>query len=400
MSRRATDLRAAVAEVVANGNCSGCGGCAGLSSGFEMALDDAGYQRPRWVGGSDGPTHAEALRRFAALCPGMAVPAVADTPRRHPVLGGYVAMWAGHATDPELRFRGSSGGVLSALSQWALARDPAAEIVAARRSERPPTRTRVTVLRSREDVLAAAGSRYAPVASAAALDHPVDVFVGKPCEAYAARELTRDASTTILSFFCAGTPSQHATDDLVRGLGADPDEVVGLRYRGHGCPGNFVVEDTSGERRAMSYDESWGQHLGRALQDRCKICVDGTGEHADVAVGDYWAVDERGFPSFDEGEGTSVVIARTERGARLVAAAEAAGVIELAPVDPDGVARVQPFQSTRRHALLGRLLGRRLAGRRVPRYRGHGLGRLGLRNPRETVRQARGTFGRSRGAGP
>ena len=146
----------------------------------------------------------------------------------------------------------------------------------------------------------------------------------------------------------------------------------------------------------MSYSESWGEHLGRDVQWRCRLCVDGTGAHADVSVGDFWETDDRGFPLFSEADGRSVAIARTERGERLLRDASEAGYVALRPVDPDAVAAIQPLQTDRKLTLAARLIGRRLAGRSVPRYSGYGLVRLQLSAIRRAPRAAARTFVRSR----
>jgi coenzyme F420 hydrogenase subunit beta len=199
----------------------------------------------------------------------------------------------------------------------------------------------------------------------------------------------------MLSFFCAGTPSQHATDRLAQTLGTEVDEVAELRYRGNGWPGNFAVTDRAGNTASLSYDESWGRHLGRALQWRCKLCPDGVGEDADIAVGDYWDADENGYPLFENQQGRSVAIARTRRGHQLLMDAAAAGAINLRAAKLRTVAGIQPLQVQRRSTLLGRLAGRLLAGKRIPYYSGYGLSRLASRNLKDNVAALRGTRSRS-----
>jgi coenzyme F420 hydrogenase subunit beta len=255
---------------------------------------------------------------------------------------------------------------------------------------------------TRNAALAAAGSRYAPVSNTVE-GESCDAFIGKPCEVSARFQLASQSKLMgerppiLLSFFCAGTPSQHATAELVKTLGAEQGDVTSLRYRGNGWPGEFEVRTADGRVRTMSYEDSWGYNLGRKLQLRCKLCADGTGEHSDIAVGDYWATDSRGFPKFVNAEGNSVIVARTQRGASLIAAAVAQGVVMLEPIDLDCVAAVQPLQTERRKTLAGRLAGRRLAGHRVPHYRGYNLFYHLFLNPAANLRATIGTFSRSVG---
>jgi coenzyme F420 hydrogenase subunit beta len=400
MTRR--DLHAAVREVVAAGNCSGCGACSALSPTITMQLDGGGFLRPHAI---DGEVAADAVREFRRICPGVRVtsPAVPPGGEVDPVFGPYVSVWAAWATDDEIRWRGSSGGVLTALSAWMLENGVARTVIGAGNSPVDRLRTVPVAIRSRTQLLDSAGSRYAPVGNVELVDPaaPPEVFVGKPCEADAARRLLRvepesAAGPVVLSFFCAGVPSQKATVELAGELGVDPQRAESVRYRGRGWPGEFVVTDSDGRSGRTSYEKAWGQRLGRQIQDRCKICPDGTGMHADIAVGDFWETDDAGYPRFTEGEGVSVAIARTRRGHDLLLAAQQAGAVGLRTVRMHEVAAVQPSQVRRRVELAGRLLGRRAAGRPSPQFRGFRILVTGVCRPRLTLRAAKGTFARMR----
>ncbi|WP_240951893.1 Coenzyme F420 hydrogenase/dehydrogenase, beta subunit C-terminal domain [Rhodococcus sp. BL-253-APC-6A1W] len=310
--------------------------------------------------------------------------------------------WEAWASDEQFRFRGSSGGALSALTGWLLETGQIYSVTGASGKTENPRRTVAVDLTTRDEVLRAAGSRYAPVANVAQyrpVDQPVG-FIGKPCEAAALRALSRirneENPPLIISFFCAGVPSQTATDRLVDRMGVGKSSpLVDLRYRGFGWPGDFYVADEDGNEGRMSYDESWGRVLGPTTQWRCKICPDGIGESADVVAGDYWSADAAGYPIFEDRKGTSVLIARTTRGQEVVEAAVSAGILCVREIDLDDVATVQPLQVERRMTISGRLLGRLLSGRRVPLYRGFGTGRFALSSPYRNLRAAAGTYLRS-----
>ncbi|WP_034622864.1 Coenzyme F420 hydrogenase/dehydrogenase, beta subunit C-terminal domain [Cellulomonas sp. URHE0023] len=388
-----------VRQVVQTGRCTGCGACTLLDEGLAMRLSEEGYLRPERVGASTAAPHA--AREFGRACPGRIVRAQRPQGSAyHPVLGPVAGCWEAAATDPTTRHRGSSGGVLTALSAWLVESGEAVRAVGASADTDEPRRTVPVTIQSRDEALNAAGSRYAPVAVAShprALD-PDGVTVGKPCEAAALRSLAgEEPAPLIMSFFCAGTPSALATDAMLDQLGVGADETVdALWYRGRGWPGRFTAQ-TGGREVSASYDESWGGTLGPTVQWRCKICPDGIGESSDITAGDFWRSDERGYPVFTETDGFSALIARTPRGLDVVRRAIAAGVIEVREISADEVAGVQPLQRNRRSTLAGRLLGARLAGARLPRYRGFGLVRLAVSRARDSVRTARGTFRRVRG---
>ena len=390
-------LHSQIQAVVASGNCSGCGACLLLDPALRLQLGDDGFATP--VLGAPSEQVAGAASTFARSCPGRVVRA-AHPPEaeRHPTMGPVVAAWRAWAADDEVRRAGSSGGTLTALATWLRESGRVTRVIGTE-PDRPDARRTVPVaITTREQALASAGSRYAPVSGG--VPELGGATIGLPCRVSAMRAMdadpaARQSDEILLSFFCAGTPSQRATDSLAAELGVD-GPASSLRYRGDGWPGRFSVENATGSGGSMSYDESWGSRLGRQVHPRCKLCPDGVGESADVTAADLWDADERGYPTFADQAGVSALIARTPRGYQLVLDAVAAGVLVVHPLRIERLASVQPLQEERRRTLAGRLLGARLAGRRVPRYRGFGLVALALPRWRLALRAARGTWHRVR----
>lgn len=390
-----------ISRVVRNGNCSGCGACSLVSDRVTMTLQD-GFMRPEVQAAQQPTSDMVDTSRFRRVCPGVTMTKPPAEVSDHVIFGRHVSVWEGWAADEEIRHAGSSGGVLSALSIWVLAQEPGSRVTAVSGDAATPSRSVPVSIMTRAEALASSGSRYAPVStlSPVLVEPGQAAFVGKPCEAAALRTFEEESdgpTPLLLSFFCAGTPSQTATTRVIESLGQEESEATHVRYRGEGWPGDFTVTSGSGEQATMSYEESWGSILGRDVQWRCKLCVDGTGESADIAVGDFWKTDERGFPVFEDAAGSSVVIARTARGHNALMAAATAGAVVLSPVDLDDVAAVQPLQVERRRTLLARLIGRRLAGFTTPRYLGYGLLRAAMSNPLLALKTAAGTYLRSRG---
>lgn len=392
------ELKRAISKVVRNGNCSGCGACEWLFPGsVQMSAGDEGFMRPSIIGDAR-PGDVETFRK---VCPGVSVrQSHSEGTVMHPTFGPVYSAWQGWANDDEMRLKGSSGGVLTAIAAWVVESRGGSVVASA-----PAGRRTVPVrIQTRAEAIHSAGSRYAPVANlqnAHGLGYS-DAIIGKPCEAAAARQSMETASPSggdgplLLSFFCAGTPTTFATDRVIDSLGLQPEEVVSLSYRGNGWPGEFTATDSSGRTRSTSYPKSWGQVLGRDLQTRCKLCPHGTGDHADISVGDFWEADGRGFPVFDDSNGNSVVIARTRRGHEQLIAAREAGVLTLQAVELSEVEQIQPLQTLRARTLGARLLGRRLAGFSVPKYRGFHLMRKSMFRPLAFARAAAGTWQRSR----
>ncbi|MCG8443384.1 MAG: Coenzyme F420 hydrogenase/dehydrogenase, beta subunit C-terminal domain [Caulobacterales bacterium] len=393
-------------RIVEGGLCSGCGLCAGATSSgaVEMVYAGPGYLRPA----QRKPLSEADAAMVRAACPGLTIarPAAPPGAREDVTWGSYLTCHTGWSTDPQLRRQGSSGGGLSAVARHLLASGEVEFVAQVTAHEAAPTRNRLILSTTAESVLAAAGSRYAPTAPLASLNALLAqgrrfAFVGKPCDvaalrAYARRDERVDALIPyMLAFFCGGVPSEEGTQEILRQMGLEGAELASFRYRGDGWPGMARAVAKDGRTAAISYDETWGDILSHTLQFRCKICADSIGQAADVVFADAWHVAEDGKPSFAEREGRSLVMGRTEKGARLVEAAVAGGALEVAPLDIAELDRMQPYQKHRRSAVGWRIAALRLFARPATRYPGHGLPRAMLRgNPLRNWKNFLGTIRR------
>ena len=369
-------LSPALSRVARGQLCAGCGACAALAPSAISMQDQGGWLRPV----QSAPISAAQETAIARTCPGLGQKVVAGNRQDDALWGPYVSMQTGHATDAEIRFKGSSGGVLSQMLVHLLESGAVDAVIANTADPDRPTANLPLIATDRAGVLAAAGSRYAPsapLAGIADLDPGKRyAFVGKPCDAAAMRAMT-DADPklaaqvpVILSFFCAGVPSLKGADKVLEALGAPKEDTVAFRYRGNGWPGLATATLKDGTERQMSYHDSWGKILSKHVQHRCKVCADGTGVAADLVCADAWESDEAGYPLFEEQEGTSLIVARSAKGTEILAGAVAQGRVETQGFELRKLVVIQPGQRERRRALLARLLALKLAGRPVPRYQG------------------------------
>lgn len=296
-----------------------------------------------------------------------------------PAWGPIVEMWEGNAGDPEIRFAGSSGGAVSALALYCIEKAAMHGVLHTAARSDVPYLNHTVMSTTRGEILANTGSRYAPASPCeglALIDQAPKpcVFVGKPCDVAAAQkarkmrpELERNLGLTI-AFFCAGTPSTKGTLEMIRRMGIeDPSKLVSLRYRGRGWPGKataVVDTDNGRETKELTYEQSWGDILTNYVQWRCKVCVDHTGEFADIAVGDPWY-----RPVLPDEPGQSLILARTRLGQKVIRDAIDAGYLIAQNCASNILPDSQPNLLRTRGAVWGRIFASRMIGRAVPRYR-------------------------------
>lgn len=352
-----------VSRVLAGQLCTGCGLCAGVApDAIAMETVAPGYSRPR----QHGDASPQEERAIARSCPGSEVAPWQAAPSRHPFWGPYHRVLTGYATDPAVRYAGSSGGAITALAIHALKTGLVERVVHVVADPERPTRNLTAVSTTPDEALAGAGSRYAASSPLADIDRLLAgegkvAFIGKPCDVSALRQLATvdprvDAKVPVmLAFFCAGLPSHAGADRIIRDMGLEPEAVTSFRYRGNGWPGLTRAETHDGRVGEMRYADSWGGQLSREVQFRCKICPDAVGGVADVAAADAWYGGESGYPQFEEQDGRSLVITRTAAGEALLDAALAAGDMAVDPLPISEIDLMQPAQARRKRVVAARL---------------------------------------------
>lgn len=394
-----------IAEVVDSHLCTGCGVCAYLEpASLRMQdLPDFG-RRPLPVVAVNGKADTA-----VEACPGARLHHEKDALRDAPFGGEWgpvLEVYECWATDPDVRHRGSSGGVVTALAAHTVTAGMAAGALQVQARADDPLRNETVLNRTYEDIVAAAGSRYAPASPGERLDLVESaegpcVVVGKPCDIAGTVQAGRMRPALgaklglTIGIFCAGTPTTRGTEEAVRQLGVDTGDVARLDYRGEGWPGRFRLRTHDGRTASLSYDESWGEILQKHRQWRCMICPDHTGEFADISIGDPW------YRTVGPDEpGSSLVVVRTSAGRAALQAALRDGALEGYPLPMERLPQSQPNLERTRGAVWARVHAMRIAGLRVPDFSGLPSWRAWLRlGVREKVSSVAGTFKRIRRRG-
>jgi coenzyme F420 hydrogenase subunit beta len=325
--------------------------------------------------------------------------------------GPILQLQEGYAVDQEIRFKGSSGGVATALALWALEKGGFAGVLHIKVDPNDPIRNIPTVSRTRADLMQTAGSRYAPAAPCQAFNQIKQaggpcVFIGKPCDCAALRKACEmDAELAVnvglvVSIFCAGTPTTAGTLAILQAMGVDNlAKVTSFRYRGHGWPGSATADvreqsandqnKTESRQYSMSYAEAWGNILTRHGQLRCRLCPDKTGEFADISLGDPW------YRETEKDPGRSLVLIRSLHGMRIWKVLRIQDYLKTEPSEWIRLPDSQKSLYQGRCALWGRLLMLKICMIPTPALNGFELrknwGKLPLK---QKIKTLLGTFRR------
>lgn len=343
-----------ISKILKNDLCLGCGLCEALDKeNCKMRLDKEGFYRPAFF--KESMTIEKSVKK---LCPGICVVSRNQDSNKS-VWGRIVKVSNAWACDKYIRKGASSGGVTSALATYLLEKGLVNGILHIGTQEGSYLYNKLFISRTREDILKKNASRYAPASVFNDIfdildSYPQDsyAFIGKPCDIAAMQNIVREFPQYAgrvkyyLSIFCAGMPGYEATKRALATFGKKEEPVI-LKYRGDGWPGFFKATYSDGSICKMTYNESWGNILGRRLGFRCKICPDGIGMLADISSGDSWNTKD-GYPDFTEGDGRNFCFIRTERGAELFEDAQNAGYIHVEELNVENVKDMQRYQYNRR----------------------------------------------------
>ena len=297
------------------------------------------------------------------------------------IFGSYKSIYHGWSTNKKIRYKASSGGMITEICDFLLDTKKVDYIIQIGTNPNIPYKTKICIADSVQSVFECAGSRYAESHTLENITEIINVekkyaFVGKPCDIQALKmymddhiQLKKSILYTI-SFFCAGQPSELAQLKLLKELGCkNTEEILKLTYRGNGWPGYATLTTKSGDIKSMSYNDSWGNILGRDIRYSCRFCLDGIGELSDIACGDSWYLDDTNKPDFKENSGRNIVFARTYKGEKLLKEMSACNRVVLQELNSiDQLYYSQSYQVIRRATMKASLLALKLLGRPIPDY--------------------------------
>jgi len=370
-------------DVIKVGLCTGCGTCVGVCPSSALAIDyEADEPEPKVVG------TCNSCGLCYEVCPGKDIPLPEldkfflgrERDFEKEKIGIFKACYRGYATNPLIRERSSSGGLVSALLIYALEEGIIdAALLAGWRKDKA-WRCEPFIATNSNEILKGIRTGMMMVPNNALLSKAVEegykkiAVVGVPCHVHGIRKLQMlgrpkkiaEAIKLVLGLFCASTYYMEGTRHLLEEIGGiKTDEIIAMDYRGGDYPGALYVLTQDGKIHYVASKHMYTWHfLGSATykRDRCLMCVDFSSELADLSFGDT-------FLRFDEpNPRIGVVLTRTEIGHKLLMGAAEKKYVEIKEYDPELIPVSGMGWESKKHAGVYRLLQRQKYGWPVPNY--------------------------------
>jgi len=235
------------------------------------------------------------------------------------LIGNYLDCYIGYATDYNIRYNSSSGGLVTQLLIFALKEGIIDGALVTRMKKDNPLEPEPFIARTKEEIIEASKSKYCPVPANIALKEILKseeeerfAVVGLPCHIHGIRKAEiidkklKEKIVLHIGIFCSHTPNFLSTELFLSRLNIKKEDVIKLDYRGEGWPGSMKIclknEDL------LLLPDYWGFiGIDFFIPRRCFMCSDGVCELADISFGDAWLPEVS-----DDKIGRSIIIVRGE----------------------------------------------------------------------------------------
>lgn len=318
-------------DVVDNDLCTGCGTCVSICPTSCLEID---VSKPYPKQNEKKCIDCDLCYK---VCPGHSVNFNSLSQslfKKQPKIGGTIKQaFIAFSSKKEIRKNASSGGVISSLLLYAMDKKLIKGAILVKMNEKKPWLAEEFVAKSKNEIMKAMQAKYVVVPLNSQLkkiknENARFALVGLPCHIHGYHKFLnkkiKDRIAFTLGSYCGFNLQLKATLHLIKKMGVDNlNSVKRIEYRGGGWPGGFKITLKNGRTLFL---EKFKQNYITPLfvAPRCKTCIDLSNHFADISIGDAW------FPELiNKKEGWSLVLARSDKGLKLLKQAEKEGYIKL-----------------------------------------------------------------------
>jgi coenzyme F420-reducing hydrogenase beta subunit/polysaccharide pyruvyl transferase WcaK-like protein len=290
-------IRDSLQGVIDNDMCIGCGACMFVGESVSVELHP---QKLIYLPDSPGGPRA------ASVCPGVGVDFAGLHEKVFPGLevseyGVVDSVLLAQSTNEPRNMAASSGGLIKELLHHLLERPDVDGIIALGHVEGVDFQPRLITEADGIDELP--GSIYHNLSQPRAIELLREnegryVLVAIPCQLEGIYQYIHtiepelaDRIHTTVGLLCGWQYSHHAIRAICEYIGADPDDIVDIAYRGGGPVGKLRITDSKGQEFSASrrvdfgYQVAFDRHFNTP---RCHTCINHSNFLADIVVGDAW----------------------------------------------------------------------------------------------------------------
>ncbi|MCB0358949.1 MAG: Coenzyme F420 hydrogenase/dehydrogenase, beta subunit C-terminal domain, partial [Bdellovibrionales bacterium] len=336
-------------QIIDNDLCHRCGSCVGICPTNVLGLDDEEFPVVENLGAC---TDCDLCVK---VCPGDEFDAVGvarqlfhTTPDIRDMHGHFEHAYLSYATDPEIRQRSTSGGLVTGLLVSLLQRGEIDGAVVIASDPVDLWKGIPVIARTEEEIRKATKAKYAIAPTNRVFREIREVagryaLVGLPCQIHgfhkAARldKRLRERVAVTIGLFCHAAVEHEPMRYIWNHIGEPRHRATAFISRFGKHSGTPHIEFEDGSTRPVYFPEKKGfrpssMEIINVLYrlytpPRCLTCYDSTSEFADIAVGDPWMPTPSDDISFYDGY--TFVFARTHRGDETLSRAKEAGDIDL-----------------------------------------------------------------------
>ena len=334
-----TDLEA---EVIYNGLCCYCGTCGAFCKEYITYENEIPVTKKKCYE-IHGACYDFCPRTFFA--PLEVERAVFGEIRTDNLLGYYKGdILTARATDKAIIEKAQDGGVVSALLVFLLEHGEIDAAVVSKTSE--DWIAEPFVATKKEDILAAAGSKYTQCPSVSGVGDAFEqgyknvALVGLPCHIQGMRKVQlskgfdvgADKVKLLIGLLCSETFDMPMLKNKLLELGTQIEDVEKFNIK----KGSFIVYTKAGKELKTPI-----KNMRDCVREACDYCYDFAAEFADVSVG-----------SIGSEFGWETVITRSDAGKALVKRAEEEGAIETGKLSESQLKQVRKLASYKKQGNL------------------------------------------------
>lgn len=266
------------------------------------------------------------------------------------IKSAYIA----YATDSNIRYKGSSGGVGSAIINYLFDSNTIQSAITLQYNKEL-CRYEPKIVYKREDYIQT-GSVYHDIIIPKFISVNIDKIKGKiavfcpPCFVNAVRNILdkHNIESIIISFACSGQTNIEGTYFYYKCLDIKKENVDIIQYRGNGFPSGIQITLKNGTkifRKNWTYPWDIIQASKLFQPKRCFFCQEQMNAYSDFSIADPW------LPKFESDEsGYSIITVNTENAKKILEELQVNNIVSAKKIDIETVIASQKdrfFQKSR-----------------------------------------------------